>query len=239
MPADVAASVIATVEATLRELHAGDPELPPVLLCSVLDRDLGFDSLGRMELLLRTERACGVDLPADTLQRAETLADLLGAVQRARLQSGAGPTLPAGAKGHALPGPLITPAPSDAATGQTGPPVHASTLLDVLAWHVQRHPEQTQLVVLADDTQQGGEQRISYRQLADASAAVAAGLQRAGVVPRQCVAIMLATSADYFSTYFGILMAGAYRCRSIRRRGPRNSKTMCCATAASSTTHAP
>jgi len=169
---DVAASVIATVEATLRELHAGDPELPPVLLSSVLDRDLGFDSLGRMELLLRTERACGVDLPADTLQRAETVADLLGAVQRARLQPGVGPTQVAGAAGHALPGPLITPAPSDAATGQTGPPVHASTLLDVLAWQVQRHPEQTQLVVLADDTQEGGERRISYRQLADASAAI-------------------------------------------------------------------
>ena len=208
-PADAAANVIATVEATLRELHAGDPELPPVLLFSVLDRDLGFDSLARMELLLRTERAFGLDLPADTLQRADTVADLLGAVQRALLQPGAGPTLPAGAAVHALPGPLITPAPSDGNSGQTGPPAHANTLLDVLAWHVKSHPDQTQLVVLADDMQEGSEQRLSYRQLADASAAVAAGLQRAGVVPRQCVAIMLATSADYFSTYFGILMAGA------------------------------
>jgi len=79
-PVDVTASVTATVEATLRELHAGDPELPPVLRSSVLDRDLGFDSLGRMELLLRTERAFGLDLSADTLQRAETVADLLSAV---------------------------------------------------------------------------------------------------------------------------------------------------------------
>lgn len=62
------------------------------------------------------------------------------------------------------------------------------------------HPDQTQLVVLADDTQPGSEQRISYRRLADASAAVATGLQRAGVVPRQCVAMTSATSADYFST---------------------------------------
>ena len=79
-PVDAAASLITTVEATLRELHAGDPELPPVLRSSVLDRDLGFDSLARMELLLRTERAFGLDLSADTLQRAETVADLLSAV---------------------------------------------------------------------------------------------------------------------------------------------------------------
>jgi non-ribosomal peptide synthetase component F len=209
MSADTALRVIATVEATLRELHAGDPQLPPVHLSSVLDRDLGFDSLGRMELLLRTERVFGVDLPADTLQRAETVADLLCAVQQALLQHGAGPTPPVGTTGHALPGPLVTPASPDPNTAQSNPPAQARTLLDVLAWHLQMHPDQTQLVVLADDTQPGSEQRISYRQLADASAAVATGLQRAGVVPRQCVAIMLATSADYFSTYFGILMAGA------------------------------
>lgn len=53
------------------------------------------------------------------------------------------------------------------------------------------------------------EQRISFRQLADAAAAVAAGLQRVGVVPRQRVAIMLPTSPDHFSAYVGILMAGA------------------------------
>jgi len=70
---------------------------------------------------------------------------------------------------------------------------------------VQAHPEQTQVVYLQDDS----EQRISYRQLADAAAAVAAGLQRVGVVPRQSVAIMLPTSPEYFSSYFGILMAGA------------------------------
>ena len=38
---------------------------------------------------------------------------------------------------------------------------------------------------------------------------MAAGLQRAGVQPRQCVAIMLPTSPEYFSTYLGILRAGA------------------------------
>jgi 1-acyl-sn-glycerol-3-phosphate acyltransferase len=208
-PADAVATVIATVEATLRDLHSGDPDLPPVVLSSVLDRDLGFDSLGRMELLLRTERSFGVDLPADTLQRADTVADLLGAVQRAHAGMDPARARPEGLAAATLPGTLIAPLQSDATTGPPGAPAHASTLLDVLAWHVQTHPEQTQVVVLPDDTTEGGEQRISYRQLADASAAIAAGLQRAGVVPRQGVAIMLPTSAEYFSTYFGVLMAGA------------------------------
>jgi 1-acyl-sn-glycerol-3-phosphate acyltransferase len=75
----------------------------------------------------------------------------------------------------------------------------------VLAWHLQAHPEQIQIIHLQEDR----EQRISYRQLADGAAAIACGLQRAGVVPRQSVAIMLPTSPEYFGTYFGILMAGA------------------------------
>jgi len=199
-----ASTLLAVVEATLRDLHAGRLDLPPVALASVLDKDLGFDSLARMELMLRTERAFGIDLPQDTLQRAETVADLLDAVQRgtatpdlARSASAIEVSLFAPAR--------LSDADADTDTAQDGTPQTAATLLDVLAWHVQAHPEQTQVVCLQDDS----EQRISYRQLADAAAAVAAGLQRVGVVPRQSVAIMLPTSPDYFSTYFGILMAGA------------------------------
>ena len=77
-----APALLAVVEATLRDLHADRPDLPPVTLASVLDQYLGFDSQGCMELLLRTERAFGIDLPQDALQRAETVADLLDAVQR-------------------------------------------------------------------------------------------------------------------------------------------------------------
>ena len=196
-----ASALLDVVEATLRDLHAGSPDLPPVTLASVLDQDLGFDSLGRMELLLRTERAFDITLPEDTLQRAETVADLLRAVQRA---VAAAPDTVRSGGAMALPAPVAAPL-TDADTTQYGAPLAAATLLDVLAWHVQAHPEQTQVVYLQDDS----EQRISYRQLADAAAAVAAGLQRVGVVPRQSVAIMLPTSPEYFSSYFGILMAGA------------------------------
>ena len=91
----------AIVEATLRDLHPGAAGLPPVGPDSVLDRDLGLDSLARMELLLRTERAFGVDLPAETLQRAETVADVWRAVQQGLARRGAAGSAGAGAHGTA------------------------------------------------------------------------------------------------------------------------------------------
>ena len=200
MRVPAAPALLAVVEGTLRDLHAGAPDVPPVTLASVLDEDLGFDSLARMELLLRTERAFGIALPEDTLQRVETVADLLRAVQ----QGAAAPGRARSADTAVTPLRVAAPL-TDAVTAQQGTPVAAATLPDVLAWHLEVHPQQTQIVFLQGDS----EQRISYRQLADAAAAVAAGLQQLGVVPRQSVAIMLPTSPEYFSTYFGILMAGA------------------------------
>ena len=189
--------LLAVVERILRDLHADAPVALRVTLDSSLDRDLALDSLARMELLLRIERAFGVDLPEDTLARAETVRDLLSAVQRGRRASS---TERSGAEA------LAGLAPLQPGSGETasGVPLVATTLLDMLDWHVRAHPDQTQIVVLTDDTQQS----ISYRQLATGAGAIAGGLQRAGLQPRQSVAIMLPTSPEYFSTYFGILRAG-------------------------------
>ena len=191
------------VSTTLRDLHPGVPGLPSLTSASSLDRDLGFDSLARMELLLRIETVAGVALPEDTLQNAETLADLWQAVQRGRAR-------PAGSK-PARPAPQAPLAPSATvertarAPGPADQPWQtATTLLEVLDAHLQVHPDRVQLTLLADDV----ETPITYRQLAEASSAVAAGLQRAGLQPGQSVAIMLPTSPGYFHTYLGILRAG-------------------------------
>jgi acyl carrier protein len=201
------AALLALVRATLRELHADAPGLPAVTLQSVLDRDLGLDSLTRMELLLRTEREFGVALPEDALQRTETIADLLDAVSRARASARPGEPIPAPLHRTEplAPAPSGAPAPPGAPLAGDAAPTGANTLIDVLEWHVQNHPDQTQVICLDGDT----EHLITYRGLASSAAAIAAGLQRAGVRPRQCVAIMLPTSPAYFSTYFGILLAGA------------------------------
>jgi 1-acyl-sn-glycerol-3-phosphate acyltransferase len=198
--ARTAEALLGVVDAALRALSAGAPGMPSVSLQSRLDRDLGLDSLARMDLMLRTEREFGVELPQDTLQRAETVADLLQAV----LQCAAAPGRPSGTPRTAVRTSQLAPSLENAVVA--GPGVAgATTLPGVLDWHVQAHPDQTQIVLLQDEV----EQTLSYRQLADAAGGFAAGLQRAGVEPRQCVAIMLPTSAEYFSTYLGILKAGA------------------------------
>ncbi len=201
LPSVSAPELLALVDSTLHELHADAPGLPTVTLASVLDRDLGFDSLGRTELLLRTEREFGIRLPDDTLQSAETVGDLLIAAQHAApvaKRAGAAPdlqTLPRAAPARA--------AHEEGAGEQT--PASAETLLDVFEWHLRAHPDRTHLTCLEGDAQQA----ITYRQLGDDSAALAAGLQRAGVLPRHSVAIMLPTSPAYFSSYLGILRVGA------------------------------
>ena len=197
-----ATELLAIVDSTLRELHAGAPGLPTVTLASTFDGDLGFDSLARTELLLRTERAFGIRLPDDTLQRAETVGDLLVAAQHAERRPERG-DIGAELRTKREQAPVAARSPEPAA--DTGAPTSAQTLIDVLEWHLQAHADRTHLTCLVDD----GELPLSYRQLAEAGAAVAAGLQQAGVQPRQCVAIMLPTSPEYFSTYLGILRAGA------------------------------
>jgi 1-acyl-sn-glycerol-3-phosphate acyltransferase len=190
-------ALIGLVEATLRDLHPGAPGLPPVLWSSRLDRDLGFDSLARTELLLRIEREFARALPEDTLQRAETVADLRDALRRAS---------PAIAERAPAPGAIGAPA----VAGGTGAPAGAAlgdarTLLDALDAHVEADPARIQVICLVDQV----EHPITYRQLAATAAAIAGGLQRAGVQPRQTVALMLPTAPEYFGTYFGVLRAGA------------------------------
>jgi 1-acyl-sn-glycerol-3-phosphate acyltransferase len=188
-------AVRAVVDATWRELHAGADGVPTIAAASVLDRDLGFDSLGRMELLLRIEHAFGVHLPEDTLQGAETVADLCDAVRRA----GAAPAL------STFDTRTAPPLAASEAAPAAGSPLDADTLLAAFDWHLNAHPDRVQVTVLADDA----EVPLSYRALDASARTLAAGLRRAGVQPRQCVALMLPTSTDYFGVFLAILRVGA------------------------------
>ncbi len=170
------------------ELHPRRGDRLRVTPQSALDRDLGLDSLARAELLLRLERRFGVTLSEQALAAAETPEDLWRALHR--IDSGA-----RSAATHAAPAP----------TALEGVPETAETLLEMLDWHVERHPQRPH-VYLYGDAEQAEE--LSYAALADGARSLAAGLQAQGLLPGQSVAIMLPTSRDYLFSFFAILMAG-------------------------------
>src|SRR5262245_32832737 len=118
------------------ELHPHKHDSLAVTLDSALERDLGFDSLGRMELLLRLERALGVRLSEQALATAESPRDLLHAVQ------GASAVTPSG---------MATAVDSTMLETPDGVPVSATTLVAVLDWHARVHPQRLHIALYNAD----------------------------------------------------------------------------------------
>jgi 1-acyl-sn-glycerol-3-phosphate acyltransferase len=181
---------LALVGQLAADLRSSGTRTPHVTLDSRLERDLGFDSLSRVELLTRIERSFGVSLSEQVFTNAETPRDLL------RLLSGVGARRPQVTTSVQAPVALqeAMPAPED-----------ARTLIEVLDWHAQHHGERPHVYLVSENDE---EQAISHRQLLQGAQAVAAGLQGKGLEPGQTVAIMLPTGRDYLLTFFGILLAG-------------------------------
>jgi 1-acyl-sn-glycerol-3-phosphate acyltransferase len=186
------AALLDVVRRLVQELYPGRSFGAPISLDSALDKELGFDSLGRMELLLRLERNFHISLPEKLFVTAETPRALLDAALIA------GPEQP-----HLKPGAreIITEAEGKAISI----PEQAETLQEVLAWHVEHHEERTHIYLYEEGDQA---KQISYGALYRGALAVAAGLRERGLEPRQTVALMLPTSRDYFFGFFGILLAG-------------------------------
>ncbi|MGB5606499.1 MAG: AMP-binding protein [Gammaproteobacteria bacterium] len=179
-------TVVRELTAEARPGHAH----PTVTLDSALAHDLGLDSLARMELLGRIEKRFAITLPERVFSDAETPRDLLRAVQGAGVASQ----------------PVELPAPGELTLGSAeAAPQSATTLVDVLQWHVQSHPDRVHIVFYSD-AKEGD--TLTYRQLRDGAAALGAGLQQHGLQPGECVAIMLPTGKEYFFSFFGVLLAG-------------------------------
>jgi 1-acyl-sn-glycerol-3-phosphate acyltransferase len=173
-----------------QELHARRGAGRRIGLNGSLERDWGFDSLSRAELLLRIERAFSVHLPERLLGEANTLQDILsalkGATAAARLFDATARTIVAAE--------MAEPAPLEAAT-----------LTEVLDWHVSHHGDRVHIVLWHGD---GRETNRTYRELAERARAVARGLRQAGLQPGERVAIMLPTGDEFFVAFFGVLYAG-------------------------------
>ncbi|MDA1133218.1 MAG: AMP-binding protein, partial [Proteobacteria bacterium] len=183
------ARLFALVREMAEEQHPHRTGTITVTARTTLDADLALDSLGRMELLGRVEQAFGRDIGEAAIASAATAGDLARALAAA----------PA------------TKRPIEAQTARTvvpdraAVPVDATTLLDVLEWHADRHGERIHVRFLASDTET---QTLDYAGLRAAAGEVASGLQRAGLSPGEAVGIMLPTSLEFFHAFFGIQMAG-------------------------------
>jgi acyl carrier protein len=179
--------VLALVQEVAREAR---PHVEAyVALDSSLERDLGLDSLARVELVLRLEREFGVSLPEQALATAETPRDLLRF-----LLAGAGHAPQAADKTLA----------SLVQTEGVRPPVHAQTLTEALEYHVEKQPDR--LCVFLYEEQK--EVPITYKGLYAGALAYAARLAAEGLQPGQMVAIMLPTSKEYLFAFYGTLLAG-------------------------------
>jgi 1-acyl-sn-glycerol-3-phosphate acyltransferase len=172
------------------ELEPGRRETLEVMADSVLDRELGIDSLARLELSLRIERGFGVRIAEQALMEAVTPADLLVALE-------AGHPEEAAAMLHAVAEPV---------TGAARPaPVAIQTLVEMLAFHTEAHPDRTAIRLLSSEAD---EETFSYRALWDGAQAVAAGLREERLEPGDAVAIMLPTGVEFFHAFLGASLAG-------------------------------
>ena len=187
---DRAATVLAIVDAVAAELRPGSAPRPAGLT-SRLDLDLGFDSLGRVELIGRLEDAFAVELGEQVAVEVDTPAELLRAIEAAPARRTAAE-------------PRRVSRPREAGA-RLALPDAAETWLDVLDFHERAHPDTVAIRFFED---QGDEATLSFADLARDARAIAAGLLERGLEPGEAVALMLPTGADYFRCFAGIWRAG-------------------------------
>jgi acyl-CoA synthetase (AMP-forming)/AMP-acid ligase II/acyl carrier protein len=183
-------TILSTARELALEIHPHRRRSLRIALDSSFDRDLGLDSLARVELWVRLERALRTRLPESLLGTAATPRDLVDAMLAANHER-------------------VTPrdlAVRDLVLGPAASaPEDAATLVDVLEWHCREHPERTHLVLEGE----GGDVELTYRDLHEGAASVASGLRARGIEVGDSVAVMLPTSREFFFAFFGALWAGA------------------------------
>ncbi len=187
---DLANELLRIVSDLAHELHPHLRKAAPVTLETDLDRDLGLDSLGRAELILRLDKAFKVRLPDQLLSEATRVGDLLDALREAA------PDLVADRATTPFEQVALPPAAA---------PTEARTLIEALAFHVANHGDRPQLRLWKDDRDA---EAITYRDLHEAALRVANGLLKQGLNIGDRVAIMLPTKPGFFHALFGVLYAG-------------------------------
>ena len=178
--------VLVAVRELAREL-GGDRAASAVTPTASLERDVGLGSLERVELLMRLQSELGREL-GDRFLVMDTPREIALAI----------PSAPAFAPGAAVPRavrPHVTTLNAAA----------APTLVEALRLRALGEPLRVHALLDSDS----GMQPLTYGELWDGAARIAASLIARGVKPAETVAIMLPTSADYLESFMGVLAAGA------------------------------
>jgi len=160
-----------------------------------LDKDLGLDSLSRVELLSRIERHFNVVFGERVYRNSETVHDLVDAVlscPEGNLQT----------KSQSASSRIS----AQVSERKIEVPSKAKTLLEVLAFYVEHYPNRNHIEIY-DASGEGS--KLSYKELNDGAKKIARGLQHLGIIPGDAVGVMLPTSANYFYCFMGIILAGA------------------------------
>ncbi len=184
-------ALLQLIRQLMDELHPDMRFSQPITLDSSLDRDLGLDSLARVELLARLEQKFDLSLSEHVLATAESPRDLLRHIRTAE---------------KATPAPHVMQTALPEAADETDLAPHgADTLLAVLDSHVQSHPDRIHILL---DRHREEAKQLTYQDLKEGALELAAGLQHHSLEPGDTVAIMLPTGLDYFFSFFAVLLAG-------------------------------
>ncbi len=159
-----------------------------------LERDLGLGSLERVELVLRVANAFHATISDRVAAEAETLADLLNAVAArnhsvAEVFSASAPRAP-------------FPAP---ATDLRESVFDRAESLTEICLHRGHSDALRQHIFLREDA---ATRSITFGELFQRAGAIAHGLRARGLQPGEAVALMLPTSADFFFSFMGVILAG-------------------------------
>lgn len=187
---DLEKQLLSLVRSFLSEFKT-ERTLSAIHLNASLDRDLGIDSLGRVELFLRIENAFSVPLPDALRSEAQTLNDIFMYIQNNQ--------------GHVFIQPTLQKNFVETLTQASSDPLTSKTLIEVLIRRAHEDPKRPHLY-LQDEF--GVEKTVTYGQLLESATKTANGLYELGLKQSETVAIMLPTCEQFFYAFFGVLLAG-------------------------------
>lgn len=156
-----------------------------------LERQLGIDSLGKVELFHRIEKKFGVQLPDTVMAQADTLQAIAEAISIAKP-----PKRFFNMKSVIVPQLESIDIDLD----------KINTLQEVLIQYAIHEPDRPHIYL---QNEEGGEDIITYGELLAKASRIANGLISIGIKPDDTIAIMLPTSSAFFQSFFGVLLAGA------------------------------